>query len=276
MLQRGARSGPAKERKNSDGKRRGRRDNLPDQLPHRSILHVAWPVSGLAGAPRRLPMHEAQWRLAWQQCVSDRDTNAPAYRCGGSTGLESEPSSCFPFNHATESTRHQAARSLSDTPPHSQPTTHNRNQTPNKAQQAQAMRSEPRQCAASRTATVNETQGEWGQGRSERPEVGARSADVHEYVEHRSAKIGSPSSPWPRSLDGGRGGAYHSGMLEELDRLAERVSLLALLAQQLRDENHALHTDLAASQAEARLLRSRLDAARARIETLIEKLPTPG
>ncbi len=65
-------------------------------------------------------------------------------------------------------------------------------------------------------------------------------------------------------------------MFEELDRLAERISQLALLAQQLRDENHNLRKDLAASQAEARLLRSRLDAARARIETLIEKLPTPG
>jgi len=65
-------------------------------------------------------------------------------------------------------------------------------------------------------------------------------------------------------------------MLEELDRLGERVNQLALLAQQLRDENQAMRTTLTASQAEARLLRSRLDAARARIETLIEKLPAPG
>lgn len=65
-------------------------------------------------------------------------------------------------------------------------------------------------------------------------------------------------------------------MLEELDRLGERVSQLALLAQQLRDENQTMRAALTASQAEARLLRSRLDAARARIETLIEKLPAPG
>ncbi len=65
-------------------------------------------------------------------------------------------------------------------------------------------------------------------------------------------------------------------MLEELDRLGERVSQLALLAQRLRDENQTMRADLTASQAEVRLLRSRLDAARARIETLIEKLPAPG
>lgn len=62
-------------------------------------------------------------------------------------------------------------------------------------------------------------------------------------------------------------------MLEELDQLAARILQLATLTQQLREENQELRLQLGESQNEARLLRSRLDAARARIETLIEKLP---
>ena len=62
-------------------------------------------------------------------------------------------------------------------------------------------------------------------------------------------------------------------MLEDLDHLAARVLQLAALAEQLRDENNDLRRKLGESQGETRLLRSRLDAARARIETLIEKLP---
>jgi cell division protein ZapB len=62
-------------------------------------------------------------------------------------------------------------------------------------------------------------------------------------------------------------------MLEELDLLAARVLQLATLTQQLREDNNSLRFQLGESQSETRLLRSRLDAARARIETLIEKLP---
>ena len=67
--------------------------------------------------------------------------------------------------------------------------------------------------------------------------------------------------------------AYHFRMLEELDLLAARVLQLATLTQQMREENNSLRFQLGESQSETRLLRSRLDAARARIETLIEKLP---
>ena len=75
------------------------------------------------------------------------------------------------------------------------------------------------------------------------------------------------------SLDAFGCRAYHFAMLEELDQLAARVLQLASLTQQLREENNSLRFQLGESQGETRLLRSRLDAARARIETLIEKLP---
>ena len=62
-------------------------------------------------------------------------------------------------------------------------------------------------------------------------------------------------------------------MFEELDQLSARVLQLAALVQRLREDNHAMRRQLDESNNEVRLLRSRLDAARARIETLIEKLP---
>jgi predicted nucleic acid-binding Zn-ribbon protein len=62
-------------------------------------------------------------------------------------------------------------------------------------------------------------------------------------------------------------------MLQELDQLAERISLLAALARNLREENQVLRVQLTDAEANGRSLRSRLDAARQRIEALIEKLP---
>jgi len=77
----------------------------------------------------------------------------------------------------------------------------------------------------------------------------------------------------PGQLDAAQARPYHCPMLEELDHLTARVLQLAALTEQLRDENNDLRRKLGESQGETRLLRSRLDAARARIETLIEKLP---
>jgi cell division protein ZapB len=62
-------------------------------------------------------------------------------------------------------------------------------------------------------------------------------------------------------------------MLRELDQLAERINQLAALAQNLREENQLLRTQLSDAENNGRSLRSRLDAARQRIEALIEKLP---
>jgi len=62
-------------------------------------------------------------------------------------------------------------------------------------------------------------------------------------------------------------------MLRELDQIADRINQLAALAQSLREENQALRLQLTDAEASTRSLRSRLDAARQRIEALIEKLP---
>ena len=62
-------------------------------------------------------------------------------------------------------------------------------------------------------------------------------------------------------------------MRAELDQLAERISRLAALAHELREENQQLRQQLLGSTAETRSLKSRLDAARQRIEALIDKLP---
>jgi uncharacterized protein (TIGR02449 family) len=62
-------------------------------------------------------------------------------------------------------------------------------------------------------------------------------------------------------------------MRAELDLLAERINRLAALTHELREENQSLRQELLGSSAEARSLKSRLDAARQRIEALIDKLP---
>jgi outer membrane murein-binding lipoprotein Lpp len=62
-------------------------------------------------------------------------------------------------------------------------------------------------------------------------------------------------------------------MRAELDQLAERISRLATLTHELREENQQLRQQLLAATADTRSLKSRLDAARQRIEALIDKLP---
>lgn len=61
---------------------------------------------------------------------------------------------------------------------------------------------------------------------------------------------------------------------DELDRIAERIGRLVQVVDELRDENHDLRIALDRSQAEGRVLKDRLDRARARIEGLIERLPS--
>jgi hypothetical protein len=64
-----------------------------------------------------------------------------------------------------------------------------------------------------------------------------------------------------------------SDMLEDLDHLEERIGALARLTHEMRAENHALRQELHDAVAQVRSLKSRLEAARLRIEALIEKLP---
>jgi uncharacterized protein (TIGR02449 family) len=69
---------------------------------------------------------------------------------------------------------------------------------------------------------------------------------------------------------------YHSAMLANLDQLADGIQQLASLVQRLRDENRFLRLELMEVKGEARLLQERLNAARTRVEALIERLPADG
>jgi chromosome segregation ATPase len=62
-------------------------------------------------------------------------------------------------------------------------------------------------------------------------------------------------------------------MRAELDQLAQRINRLAALTHDLREENQQLRQQLLGADAQTRSLKSRLDAARQRIEALIDKLP---
>ncbi|MGI9026679.1 MAG: DUF904 domain-containing protein [Burkholderiaceae bacterium] len=63
-----------------------------------------------------------------------------------------------------------------------------------------------------------------------------------------------------------------AGLDRELDHIADRVSSLVRVVHALREENQVLHTALEKSAADNKALRVRLDTARARVETLIERL----
>ena len=65
-------------------------------------------------------------------------------------------------------------------------------------------------------------------------------------------------------------------MLAELDHLADRIGQLALVAHELREENHSLRASLAENRSETSSLHARLDAARMRIENLLAVLPADG
>lgn len=62
--------------------------------------------------------------------------------------------------------------------------------------------------------------------------------------------------------------------MSRLDDLAERIERLALRHEELRRTNDLLVQQLASVGAERDNLRSRLGAARARIDALLERLPT--
>lgn len=62
-------------------------------------------------------------------------------------------------------------------------------------------------------------------------------------------------------------------LVEQLDRIAERVAALARLVQTLRDENQALRVEVDRREGENHVLRERVDTARQRVEALVARLP---
>ncbi len=61
-----------------------------------------------------------------------------------------------------------------------------------------------------------------------------------------------------------------------LDQIAERVERLLLRHDELQRTNALLHEQLQALQSERDSLKSRLNAARARIDALLDRLPANG
>ncbi len=62
-------------------------------------------------------------------------------------------------------------------------------------------------------------------------------------------------------------------MENQLRALESKLELLISISGKLRAENHQLRQDLAHSQSSNRQLADKMDAAKARLEKLLEKLP---
>lgn len=62
-------------------------------------------------------------------------------------------------------------------------------------------------------------------------------------------------------------------MLDDLDALAEKMTLLASQVRLLRDENQHLRTQVASANVELDTLRSRVAGAMQRIDSLLERMP---
>lgn len=62
-------------------------------------------------------------------------------------------------------------------------------------------------------------------------------------------------------------------MHAELDALEDRIRQVVELCRALREENHALRQHLVSAQQDNKQLGSRLDAAKARLQALLDTLP---
>ena len=66
---------------------------------------------------------------------------------------------------------------------------------------------------------------------------------------------------------------YSPAMHDELDTLEARIRQVAELCHSLRQENIALRQQLLTTQQDNKQLTARLDAAKARLQTLLDNLP---
>ncbi len=66
---------------------------------------------------------------------------------------------------------------------------------------------------------------------------------------------------------------YSLVMDAEIKALEEKIAQFIQLNQRLRAENLSLRQDLASAQGENRQLAEKIDLARARLESLLEKIP---
>jgi uncharacterized protein (TIGR02449 family) len=64
-------------------------------------------------------------------------------------------------------------------------------------------------------------------------------------------------------------------MDSDLDTLEQKIAAIAQLVGQLRTENLHLRQQLAALENDKRLLHERMEAARARVEALLARIPEP-
>jgi cell division protein ZapB len=65
-------------------------------------------------------------------------------------------------------------------------------------------------------------------------------------------------------------------MEAELDSLDEKINHLVQLCHRLRRDNHELRQQLAAATNESKQLNEKIENARARLESLLSRLPEDG
>jgi cell division protein ZapB len=64
-------------------------------------------------------------------------------------------------------------------------------------------------------------------------------------------------------------------MNADLAQLEQRIDQVLALCQTLRRDNHDLRAQVAAADAEQKKMREKLELARLRLESLVERLPAP-
>ncbi|MDO9467177.1 MAG: hypothetical protein Q7J36_07735 [Thiobacillus sp.] len=82
-----------------------------------------------------------------------------------------------------------------------------------------------------------------------------------------------PAHAFGRPIDPPHGAPYSRAMHAELDTLEAKIRQVAELCQTLRTENIALRQQLLTAQQDNKQLTTRLDAAKTRLQTLLETLP---